>query len=63
MSQILSNHIICLAKDLFVVKYFENDKIISQVVQISKWSGQYGDSLTNNDILIVIFAIFDKKGF
>ena len=34
---------ICLAKDLFVVKSFDNEKIISQIVGIGKWCDQNGD--------------------
>ena len=46
----LSNHIIHLTKDLFVVKRLENEKIISQVVGNAICCDQNGDRVSNCNI-------------
>ena len=57
----LSNRIICLAKDLFVVvKWFENENIISQVVRIGEWCDQNGDKVSKNDKSCYICIIWLK---
>ena len=55
----LSNRIICLAKDLLVVKWFENEKIISQAVRIGKWCGQNGDIVLRNNIDLTVLIYFE----
>ena len=45
----LSNHIICLTENLFVVKSSENEKIIGQIVRSGKWCDQNGDRVSKSD--------------
>ena len=57
----LSNGLICLTKDLFVVKWFENEKIISQVVGIGKWCDQNGDRVSKSSKSDIILQTTPDK--